>query len=79
MYYTTGRRLIPIGRNSGVYSTTDWKDSGTAIFCPVMHDLFLNIHRYEQVTTSQGDFFIGDPHGNYDKTVSGIYNMYTQY
>lgn len=65
------RRLIPIGRNSGVYSTTDWKDSGTAIFCPVMHDLFLNIHRYEQVTTSQGDFFIGDHHGNYDKTVSG--------
>lgn len=66
-----GKRLIPISRNSGVYSTTEWKASGTSIFCPVMHDLFLNIHKYEQITTSQGDFFTGDIHGNYEKTISG--------
>ncbi|XP_048761909.1 uncharacterized protein LOC125670657 [Ostrea edulis] len=65
------KHLIPISRNSRVYSTTDWKDSGTAIFCPVTCDLFLNIHKYDQITTSQGDFFVGDVHGNYEKTTSG--------
>ncbi|XP_062568760.1 uncharacterized protein LOC134230911 [Saccostrea cucullata] len=65
------KHLIPISRNSGVFSTTNWKDSGTAIFCPVTHDLFLNIHKYDQITTSQGNFFVGNVEGNYEKTITG--------
>ena len=35
------------------------------------HDMFVNIHKYDHITTAEGNFFVADETGTYSKSVAG--------
>ena len=54
-----------------MYYTDDWKSSGTAIFCPVKQDMYINMTKHDQISATEGDFFTADEQGNITKSVVG--------
>ena len=54
-----------------MYYTDDWKSSGTAIFCPVKQDLYINMSKHDQISATEGGFFTADEQGNISKSVMG--------
>jgi hypothetical protein len=51
--------------------TTNWKPTGTSLFLPLKGDTFVNLQKYEQITVSDGNYFIADDAGNYSRSVTG--------
>ena len=70
--YFSGRSFLPIRKDSGVYYTDEWKPSGTAIFCPVKQDLYINMTKHDQISAAEGSFFTADEQGNISKSVMGM-------
>lgn len=67
----SGRQFVLLPRNSSTYVTTDWKPTGTSLFLPLKGDTFVNLQKYEQITVSDGNYFIADDAGNYSRSVTG--------
>ena len=70
--YFSGRSFLPIRKDSGIYYTDEWKPSGTAIFCPVKQDLYINMTKHDQISAAEGSFFTADEQGNISKSVMGM-------
>ena len=68
-----GQRFMCIRKSESVFATEDWKELGTSLFMPVSQDLFINTNKYEQLSLSEGSFFVADMQGNYSRSASGIY------
>lgn len=66
-----GRSFLPVRSGSSVFTTEEWKSSGTSLFTPVKHDLYINIQKYDQITAAQGSFFTADESGNFSHSVVG--------
>lgn len=67
----SGRQFVLLPRNSSTFVTTEWKSTGTSLFLPLKSDTFINLQKFEQITVSDGNYFIADDSGNYSRSVTG--------
>lgn len=66
-----GRSFLPVRGGCDVFSTEEWKTTGTSLFCPVKQDVYVNLQKYDQITAAQGSFFTADDSGNFQSSVVG--------
>ncbi|XP_060597352.1 uncharacterized protein LOC132751220 [Ruditapes philippinarum] len=69
--FIRGRSFLPVRGGCDVFSTEDWKPTGTSLFCPVKQDVYVNLHKYDQITAAQGSFFTADEGGDFQSSVVG--------
>lgn len=66
-----GRSFLPVRSGNDIFMTEEWKSSGTSLFIPLKDDLYINVHRYDQITAAQGSFFTADGSGNFNCSLVG--------
>ncbi|XP_052776970.1 uncharacterized protein LOC128214510 [Mya arenaria] len=66
-----GRSFLPVRGGSDVFSTEEWKATGTSLFRPLKQDLYINIHKYDQISAAQGSFFTADEEGSFSQSLVG--------
>ncbi|WAR23184.1 hypothetical protein MAR_036853, partial [Mya arenaria] len=47
----------------------EWKATGTSLFRPLKQDLYINIHKYDQISAAQGSFFTADEEGSFSQSL----------
>ncbi len=67
------RTFLRFDRNSGVYQTDNLNESkdGPTLYLPINGELFLNVKKADEITFSEGRFFIGDEGGRYLDSAEG--------
>lgn len=73
MFVFSARSFMPIRGGSDVFSTEDWKPTGTSLFTPVKQDIYVNVSKYDQISAAQGSFYTADVDGNYQNSVVGTF------
>lgn len=68
------KKFLHLEQNNGVYQTSELKPSkdGDTIYLPLRGDVFVNMERADEITFSEGTFFIGDENGRYSRSVTGM-------
>ncbi|KAK7508352.1 hypothetical protein BaRGS_00000591 [Batillaria attramentaria] len=65
------RQFMAIHKSGSVFQTEEWRSADTALFQPVTEDLMVNIRKVDQISCTDGNYFVADCSGKYSRTVQG--------
>ncbi|KAL5015918.1 hypothetical protein ScPMuIL_005507 [Solemya velum] len=68
--HTRGRSFLYMNKDSEVYESSHWIDRST-MFRPLEENLYLNVHKFDKLSTTRGEHFVSDNSGGYSRTVQG--------
>ncbi|XP_076463299.1 uncharacterized protein LOC143295470 [Babylonia areolata] len=70
-YREHSRQFLSIPRSEHVFQTEDWRSGDSALFLPLTEDLLVNVRKVEQVSCSEGHYFVADAGGKYSRSLPG--------
>ena len=66
-----GRHFLTIPRSTSVFQTEVWHSADSALFLPLTEDLLVNVHKVDQISCTDGHYFVADDSGKYARTLAG--------
>ncbi|XP_032243132.2 uncharacterized protein LOC116621201 [Nematostella vectensis] len=66
-----GRRFLPIEAAGDVFESEDYKPKGETLYVPLKNDVLVSMQNIEQVSFSEGSFFIGDDSNRFSRAEQG--------
>ncbi|KAL8605873.1 hypothetical protein ACOMHN_040517 [Nucella lapillus] len=70
------RHFLSIPRSDNVFQTEDWRSGDSALFLPLQEDLMVNVRKVEQVSCTEGQYFVADHSEKYSRSLSGEESLF---